>query len=362
MTGGSDVLGRHAWRCRRGGARRPRARVRASPTSGGWSWPQARPLVGALRRLVAGRPRAARGGLEARDVGRDLHASRGSPRALALRAGWSGDRLRLARRAAAAAAASPSPTGYGDGFLSRALAPGALLRRAPLRALDLARGGPDGDALSLRARRARARERLPVARARGLDRAVPARPAARAHVVLALRAAGGVAERDHRRARAVRARRASPAGPALAPAGARPPTRRTSCAATPRARSAGPAYVLGNVELRFPLACARARPLHLAASSSAARTARCSWTSATRSTCPASCPSPATRSRRTSCASRRGAELRLEVVLGYYLRTDVRLGVARPLGALLGRGRAADLDAGLDLAGAALYVTIGPSF
>ena len=57
-----------------------------------------------------------------------------------------------------------------------------------------------------------------------------------------------------------------------------------------------------------------------------------------------------------------GAELRLEVALGYYLRTDIRLGVARPLGALLGRGRAADRAAGLDLAEAAFYVTIGPSF
>jgi hypothetical protein len=57
-----------------------------------------------------------------------------------------------------------------------------------------------------------------------------------------------------------------------------------------------------------------------------------------------------------------GAELRLELVLGYYFRTDVRIGVARPLGALLGAGRAADQAAGLDVPEVAWYVTVGPSF
>ncbi|HEX9308592.1 MAG TPA: hypothetical protein VF894_13950, partial [Anaeromyxobacter sp.] len=57
-----------------------------------------------------------------------------------------------------------------------------------------------------------------------------------------------------------------------------------------------------------------------------------------------------------------GAELRFEVVLGYYLRTDVRIGVARPLGAVFGRGRAADRARGVDLADVAFYATIGPSF
>jgi outer membrane protein assembly factor BamA len=57
-----------------------------------------------------------------------------------------------------------------------------------------------------------------------------------------------------------------------------------------------------------------------------------------------------------------GAELRLETVFGYWLMTDVRIGVARALGALLGSGRAADRAAGVDLPAAIYYLTAGASF
>ncbi|HEX9242880.1 MAG TPA: BamA/TamA family outer membrane protein [Anaeromyxobacter sp.] len=57
-----------------------------------------------------------------------------------------------------------------------------------------------------------------------------------------------------------------------------------------------------------------------------------------------------------------GAEVRLELVLGYYFRTDVRIGAARPLGALFGDGRAADVEAGLSVPDVAFYVTVGSSF
>jgi hypothetical protein len=56
-----------------------------------------------------------------------------------------------------------------------------------------------------------------------------------------------------------------------------------------------------------------------------------------------------------------GAELRTEIVLGYHFRTDLRIGIATPLGALLGTGRQADRDAGIDAA-TQVYVTLGPSF
>jgi hypothetical protein len=45
------------------------------------------------------------------------------------------------------------------------------------------------------------------------------------------------------------------------------------------------------------------------------------------------------------------------VVLGYYLRTDVRLGVARGLGQLLASPRPPD-----PLAGTQVYFTVGESF
>ena len=57
-----------------------------------------------------------------------------------------------------------------------------------------------------------------------------------------------------------------------------------------------------------------------------------------------------------------GAELRLEVVLGYYIRTDVRIGVARALGALLDGGRAADREIGIPDDPAVVYLTVGSSF
>jgi outer membrane protein assembly factor BamA len=56
-----------------------------------------------------------------------------------------------------------------------------------------------------------------------------------------------------------------------------------------------------------------------------------------------------------------GAELRLELVLAYSLRTDLRVGVAQPLGAVLGSGRAADRAIGLS-DGVTVYVVLGPSF
>jgi hypothetical protein len=57
-----------------------------------------------------------------------------------------------------------------------------------------------------------------------------------------------------------------------------------------------------------------------------------------------------------------GAELRLEVALAYFFLTDLRLGAARPLGALFGGGRAADRAAGIDDPAVAIYFTVGASF
>ncbi len=57
-----------------------------------------------------------------------------------------------------------------------------------------------------------------------------------------------------------------------------------------------------------------------------------------------------------------GVELRAEIVLGYFFRTDLRVGVARPLGALLDGGRAADAAEGLSTPEAVFFVTAGSSF
>jgi hypothetical protein len=54
-----------------------------------------------------------------------------------------------------------------------------------------------------------------------------------------------------------------------------------------------------------------------------------------------------------------GAELRAEIVLGYSVRTDLRFGLARPLGALFGAGRSVTP---YSMTKVAFYFTIGESF
>jgi hypothetical protein len=123
----------------------------------------------------------------------------------------------------------------------------------------------------------------------------------------------------------------------------------------------GTGFVLGNVEVRFPL--------------SAPRLGRSTWPLFLRRVhgavfvdagdafdLPGEVPFAGHGLEAAELRFAAGAELRLELVLGYYLRTDLRIGVARQLGALLGRGRAADRDAGVRLADAAVFVTLGPSF
>jgi hypothetical protein len=52
-----------------------------------------------------------------------------------------------------------------------------------------------------------------------------------------------------------------------------------------------------------------------------------------------------------------GGEIRLEMVFGYWLRTEIRLGAARPLGPIDG-GRARDLRELGEAPGARFYVTV----
>jgi hypothetical protein len=129
----------------------------------------------------------------------------------------------------------------------------------------------------------------------------------------------------------------------------------------PAGALAGTGYVSGNVELRFPIADpARGRStwpiflqrihgaLFMDAGDAFDRPGQ-----------------PIIAGHRLAAEELRfsaGAELRVEVALLYFLRTDVRLGIARPLGALLDSGRAADAANGLVLPEVAWYLTFGSSF
>lgn len=114
----------------------------------------------------------------------------------------------------------------------------------------------------------------------------------------------------------------------------------------------GQAFALGNLELRFPLFAplsgASTFPLFLSRLHGALfLDAGDAWGT----------PSRVGRLDPERLRFGAGAELRVEVVLGYQLRTDLRLGVARGLGPLLGRGAEPD-----PLAETQGYVAVGEAF
>jgi hypothetical protein len=124
---------------------------------------------------------------------------------------------------------------------------------------------------------------------------------------------------------------------------------------------AGTGFVLGNLELRVPLGA----PLF----------GRSTWPLFLRRVhgalfldagdafdLPGELPFAGHRLDPEELRASAGVELRLEIVLGYHLRTDLRLGAARTFGAVLGRGRAADRALGLRTDPVVFFVVLGPSF
>ena len=334
--------------CRRADGRRRRPVAPRVAAQGWWSVERRRARATPSRTRAAGRGRGSTSRRHAlvdtspgaadrllavweyANVGRDVHVHAARARA---RAAGRLERhaLRLAPRARAPPRTS-SPSGSGTGFLSElSLQARYSDARRFVRSISPEEGRTR--VAHAAARRARARERL---RARARPRALVAQYAARpGHARTASRAprlpAASRAGRIGGRAPFELGGSREPGPLSLLPGAAH--RLRTSCAATRSARSRAPASSSGTCELRFPLGAPPLRPLHLAALPAPRARRRLRSTRATRSTGPASCPIAGHPLAADELRFGVGAELRLEVVLGYFLRTDVRLGVARPLGA-----------------------------
>jgi hypothetical protein len=356
LTAGTDVLLRHAWTLEGWWSQKADRPGYALGYQGGWSWPS----LDLSSRLgvenSAGPPDRLEEVWNYADVGATFTFTR-LARALALRVGWSGTGYR-----------SLEPQGgippaferyrFRDGFLSEA---SLLARYTDARrfvrsispeegrtaALVLGAASPElgSDYRLLRARASVAQYlRIPPTR----------------HAVLAVNLAGGAADGTIGGRAPFEIGGASVPDPlTLVPGTSAPPS--SQLRGYPVGALAGTGFVLGNLELRFPLVDTTTgrstwpiffRRLHGALFLDAGDAFDL------RGQVPLAGHDLSAEELRFSA----GAELRVELVLGYYIRTDLRLGVARPLGALLGEGRRADRAAGIDLADLAWYVTIGPSF
>jgi hypothetical protein len=355
LTGGVDVLVRHAWSAQAWWSADGEEPGYAVAYQGGWSWPRV-DLSSSLFLDDSSGPlwRLERVWTIA-DAGLSFTWSR-LARALALRAGWSGTRYDTAE--AFSAGPVPERLRFDDGFLSE----GSLTARySDARRYVHSISPEEGRTAVLRAAVAAPElgSDYRVSRAR-LSVAQYLRVPFTRHAVVAVRAAGGLADGTIGTDAPFELGGFGALDPAslLPDAVVTPPDQLRGYE---RGALAGTGFVLGNLELRLPLAAPRLgrstwplflRRVHgavfLDAGDAFDRAGELPF---------AGHPFDLEELRFSA-----GAELRLEVVLGYSIRTDVRIGVAAPLGALLGRGREADREIGLPTDPAVVYVTIGPSF
>jgi hypothetical protein len=356
LTGGTDVLVRHAYALQGWWSQKVDRPGYALAYQGFWSWPALDLSSGLTVENSAGPPGRLEEAWNYADVGATFTFTR-LDRTLALRLGWSGTGYRSLEPQ------RPIPLAFEryrfeDGFLSE----GTLLTRysnarrftrsiSPEegRTLTLALGAstPElGSDYKLLRARANATQYL---------RVPPSR-----HVVLVLNAGGGVADGT------IGGRAPFELGGATAPD---PLTLLPGTASAPSSQLrgypvgalAGTGFVVGNLELRFPIAePTRGRstwPVFLRRVHGALFADGGDAFDLRGQVPLAGHPLSADELRFSA-----GAELRLELVLAYYIRTDLRIGVARPLGALFGRGRAADRANGVDLAPVAWYLAFGSTY
>jgi hypothetical protein len=356
FTAGADVLLRHAWAASGWWSADGKEPGYAVAYQGGWSWPRLDLSSSLTIDESPGPPDRLQRVWTIADAGLGFTWTRLS-RAFALRAGWSGTRYD-SLEAAAPGGPIPEPIRFDDGFLSEAsVAAGYSDARRYVRSISPEEGRTAVVSTSVAA--PEIGSDYSVARARATLAQYVRIPFTR-HAVLALRAAGGVADGTIGGDAPFELGGFGDPDPlAFVPGAiANPPDQLRGYET---GAFAGTGFLLGNLELRFPLAAPRLgrstwplflRRLHGAVFLDAGEAFDL----------PGELPFAGHRLDLEQLRFSAGAELRLEVVLGYYLRTDVRIGVARPLGAVLGHGRAADRAAGLDRADALVFVAIGPSF
>ncbi|ACG73329.1 WD40 domain protein beta Propeller [Anaeromyxobacter sp. K] len=349
MTGGVDVLARHAWALQAWWSEGGREPGYAFSYQGGWSWPT---LDLASVRYFDSAP----GGRGVESVWTPVAAGLGFSfpglaETLSFRIGWAGtsyDVLGETRRA---------PTSdwleWRDGVLSEASFRAVYTdARRYVRSISPEEGRTV--ALSLRAADPTIGSDFGLARAR-LSVAQYLRVPGTRHTVLALRLSGGVAEGSIGGRAPYElggAATVDPVAVVMQTAGVAPDQLR----GYPYGWLAGTAFALGNLELRFPL-LAPVRgystwPVFLR------RVHGSVFVDAGDAfDLPGELPFAGHPFSWNEVRFAAGAELRAELVLGYWLRTDLRLGLAHGFGRLLaGEWR----EPGVDPVTA--YVTVGQSF
>jgi hypothetical protein len=356
LTGGTDVLLHHAWTAQGWWSRDAERPGYAVAYQGGWSWPALDLSSSLLVDDSAGPPYRLEHVWNYADVGATFTFTR-LARALAFRVGWSGTGYRSIEPQGPIPARW-EPYRFRDGFLSEA----TLLSRYTdarrfVRSISPEEGRTITLTLGAASRELGSDYRL--LRARAFVTQYLRVPGTR-HVVLGVNAAGGAADGTiGGRAPFELGGATAPDPVTLLPGTSAPPS--AQLRGYPVGALAGTGFVLGNLELRFPLADpTRGRstwPIFLRRVHGALF-----FDGGDAFDLPGQVAIAGHALSAEELRFSTGAELRLEVVLAYYIRTDIRLGVARPLGALFGRGRVADRDLGIDLPQVAWYVTIGQSF
>jgi Tol biopolymer transport system component len=347
LTGGMDVLVRHTWIASGWWSADGGEPGYAVAYQGGWSWPRLDLSSSLALEESRGPPYRLQRVWTLADAGLGFTWTRLS-RALALRVGWSGTRYDTVGPALPAAPV-PEAIRFEDGLLSEAsLTARYSDARRFVRSISPEEGRTAVALASVAA--PELGSDYSVARARANVAQYLRLPFTR-HAVLALRAAGGVAEGSIGGDPPFELGGFGDPDPlALVPGAiASPPDQLRGYE---HGALGGTGYVLGNLELRFPLG--------------APGLGRSTWPLFLRRVhgalfadagdafdLPGELAFAGHRLDLEQLRFSAGAELRLEVVLGYALRTDVRVGVARALGRVLLRDRAGDFTA---------YVAVGPSF
>jgi hypothetical protein len=354
LTGGADVLLHHIWALQAWWSVDGREPGYSAFYQGTWSWPRLDVSSRLALEESAGPPYRLQRVWTYADTGLTFTWTR-LARALTLRAGWSGTRYETVDAARAAPPSSRSL--FQDGFLSEA---SADLRYTDARRFVHSISPEEGRTLSLRLRAADPAigSESTVTRGRATVAQYARIPFTR-HSVVALRLAGGLAHGSVGvdapfSLGGVTQLDASALVPGTIVVGA------DQLRGYEGSAFGGTGFVLGNLELRFPLGAPLfgrstwpifLRRVHGALFADAGETFD------RRGELPFAGHPFSWPELRASA----GAELRLEIVLAYELRTDLRIGVAQPLGAAFGSGRAADRALGLE-DGTLFYVVLGPSF
>ncbi len=328
FTGGADVLLRHVWTLQAWWDTRGPEPGYAFAYLGGWSWPRLDLSSSVGLADSPGPPDRLQRVWTYADAGLTFTWTR-LARALALRVGWSGTRYDSVE-AIPPGPPVPEEIRFEDGFLSDlSLAASYSDARRFVHSIS----PEEGRVVTLQLRLAAPEigSDFELARARASLAQYVRLPFTR-HGVLAVRLAGGVAQGSIGGNAPFELGGAGLVSLASLVPGAFPASA-DQLRGYPSGALAGTGFVLGNAELRFPLA-----GLHRGKSTWPVFLSRLHGAVfldvGDAFDLPGELPFAGHPLDAEQLRFSAGAELRTEIVLGYYLRADLRIGVATPLGAL----------------------------